>query len=216
MLKRNAILATAAELFAEQGFADTTFEDLERAGGHSRGAVNWFFRDKDELAEALVTSSVIMGEIPRRTPRLQSIVDVSILLAVLTPKMTLMRAANRLATDQGKPFYGYLWRTYIPLVTDILAEAQELGEFQPGVDPANVAELWTLTWVGMDLAYREKYDELAEAVDRLNKNMVYSVATPRVLSQMIVSVERGHDLAEAYFAAQAEKLQQEEDATTTS
>ncbi|WP_328980697.1 TetR/AcrR family transcriptional regulator [Streptomyces canus] len=211
--KYDAIFKSAGELFAEQGFAQTTVDQiLERAGSLSRGSLYNLWKDKDELAYTIVTESLIMDSITPATPRLQSVVDASILLAVLTPHVTVIKAANRLATEQGKAFFGYLWRTYIPLITELMTQARDLGELKPGVEPAEWAALWVDAWVGLDLRFRENYDELATAVDRLNQQMVHCVATPETTAKLQVSVGRGHELihtsqhADAYYTSVQEHL----------
>ncbi|MFE1841688.1 TetR/AcrR family transcriptional regulator, partial [Streptomyces sviceus] len=170
--------------------------------------------DKDELAYSVVQESLIMDSITLGTPRLQSVVDASILLAVLTPHVTVIRAANRLATEQGKAFFGYLWRAYTPLIAELMTQARDLGELKPGAEPADWAALWVDAWVGLDLRFRENYDQLAVAVDRLNQQMVHSVATPETAAKLQVSIGRGHELihtsqhADAYYTSVQEQLRE--------
>ncbi|MDH6604511.1 AcrR family transcriptional regulator [Streptomyces sp. SAI-208] len=220
--KYDAIFKAAAELFAEQGFAGTSVDQILERAGASRGSLYNLWKDKNELAYSIVTESLIMDAITPGSPRLQSVVDASILLAVLTPHVTVIRAANRLATEQGKAFFGYLWRAYTPLITELMSQARDLGELQPGVDPGDWAALWVDAWVGLDLRFRENYDELAVAVDRLNQQMVRSVAAPETLAKLNVSVGRGHELihtsshADAYYASVQEQLRRKRDASSSS
>ncbi|MDI5906611.1 helix-turn-helix domain-containing protein, partial [Streptomyces sp. 12257] len=133
--KYDAIFKAAAELFAEQGFAATSVDQILDRAGASRGSLYNLWKDKDELAYSVVTESLIIDSITPASPLLQSVVDASILLAVLTPRVTVIRAANRLATEQGKAFFGYLWRAYTPVITELMTHARDLGELQPGVEP---------------------------------------------------------------------------------
>ncbi|MCX5256773.1 MULTISPECIES: TetR/AcrR family transcriptional regulator [Streptomyces] len=220
--KYDAIFKAAAELFDEQGFAKTTVDQiLERAGSLSRGSLYNLWRDKDELAYSVVQESLIMDSITLGTPRLQSVVDASILLAVLTPHVTVIRAANRLATEQGKPFFGYLWRTYTPVIAELMKDARDLGELQPGLEPADWAALWVDAWVGLDLRFRENYGELAVAVDRLNQQMVHAVATAETAAKLQVSVGRGHELvhtsqhADAYYTSVQGQLKEKRGSADT-
>ncbi|MFE1839805.1 TetR family transcriptional regulator [Streptomyces sviceus] len=220
--KYDAIFKAAAELFAEQGFAQTTVDQiLERAGNLSRGSLYNLWKDKDELAYSVVQESLIMDSITLGTPRLQSVVDASILLAVLTPHVTVIRAANRLATEQGKEFFGYLWRTYTPVIAELMKAARDLGELQPGLEPADWAALWVDAWVGLDLRFRENYGELAVAVDRLNQQMVHALATPETAAKLQVSIGRGHELihtsqhADAYYTSVQEQLKEKRGSADT-
>ena len=213
--KFEALLNAAAELFAERGFAATRVEDilalateilgLERP--MTRGALYQFFKDKDDIAGTLVTESLIMEDIVPLAPRLQTVIDRSITLAVLTPRVTLIKAAHRLATEQGKPWYGHIWRSYIPLVTELLTQARDLGELRPGMDPSEWAQFWVDAWVGLDLRFRDHYFALADEVNRMNRQVVDVIAVPDTRAQLILSVTRGRELvphsahADAYFAS---------------
>ncbi|WP_185806091.1 TetR/AcrR family transcriptional regulator [Streptomyces sp. RP5T] len=217
-----AIFKAAAELFAEQGFAGTSVDQILERAGASRGSFYNLWKDKDELAYSVVKESLIMDSITPATPRLQSVVDASILLAVLTPHVTVIKAANRLATEQGKAFFGYLWRTYTPLITELMTQARDLGELQPGVDPGDWAALWIDAWVGLDLRFRETYDDLPAAVHRLNQQMVHAVATAETLASLQISTGRGHELihnsshAASYFASVQAQWKDKHRSTPTS
>lgn len=212
--KYDAIFKAAAELFAEQGFAGTSVDQILEQAGASRGSLYNLWKDKDELAYSIVTESLIMDAITPATPRLQSVVDASILLAVLTPHVTVIKAANRLATEQGKAFFGYLWQAYTPLITELMKQARDLGELQPDIDPGDWAALWIDAWVGLDLRFRGTYDDLPAAVHRLNRQMVHSVATTETLAKLHVSIGRGHELihqsshADSYFASVQAQLKE--------
>jgi AcrR family transcriptional regulator len=47
--RRAEIIAAAAELFNERGFAGASNREIARAAGISPGLIYWYFRDKDEL-----------------------------------------------------------------------------------------------------------------------------------------------------------------------
>lgn len=46
---RSTIMATALDLFCQQGLATTSLTDIARAAGVTRGAIYWHFKDKEEL-----------------------------------------------------------------------------------------------------------------------------------------------------------------------
>ena len=46
---RAALLTAAHELFAEQGYADTSTEDIIQRAGTTRGALYYHFQDKADL-----------------------------------------------------------------------------------------------------------------------------------------------------------------------
>jgi len=50
---RAQILAAAMSLFARQGFANTSMNDIVRESGLSKGGVYWHFKSKDDLIAAI-------------------------------------------------------------------------------------------------------------------------------------------------------------------
>src|SRR5579875_636264 len=53
MITRDRILAAALELFAARGYAAVTVEDIAEAAGTTKGAVYYWFADKDDLGRDL-------------------------------------------------------------------------------------------------------------------------------------------------------------------
>lgn len=52
---RQRILDAAAEIFATQGFPDTTLDQVARKAGMTRGAIYWHFKDKQDLLRSVLT-----------------------------------------------------------------------------------------------------------------------------------------------------------------
>lgn len=50
---RQSLLSTARQLFAQQGVAKTSLDQIAQAAGLTRGAVYWHFANKAELFHAL-------------------------------------------------------------------------------------------------------------------------------------------------------------------
>lgn len=55
---RRRILDAAEELFAERGFDRTSFVDIAKRSGISRGSIPWHFKNKDGLVMAVVERAV--------------------------------------------------------------------------------------------------------------------------------------------------------------
>lgn len=55
---RAALVAAAAEVFAERGFRDATMDEIAERAGYSKGAVYWHFDGKDDLFMALIDERV--------------------------------------------------------------------------------------------------------------------------------------------------------------
>lgn len=57
--QRDRILAAAAQLFAAQGYANTTIDQIARALGVTKPFVYYYFRDKQEIFETLSWPSAV-------------------------------------------------------------------------------------------------------------------------------------------------------------
>ncbi|MFB6846348.1 TetR family transcriptional regulator [Streptomyces sp. NPDC056373] len=198
---RGKILDAGARLFAERGYLGTDVQDIVKESGVGRGAFYHHFRTgdgasaKERVAHAVVSESFVMDFLPQAVlPRLQAVIDASMLLAVASPRVTVVRAALRIALEQGHPLYGFLWKGYIPVVDGWLTEAGELGELLPGVVPQEVATVWVDGYTGADARCRHDYEQLPGEIAKLNRLMVRAVATPETMMRLDVSVERGLSL----------------------
>jgi AcrR family transcriptional regulator len=213
---REGILDAAARLFADRGYAGTTVQDILDRAKATKGSFYHHFQDKEGVAHAVVTESFITDAVPQTiVPRLQAVVDASIILAVLTPRVPVVRAACRLATEQDHPSYGHLWKTYIPMVAGWLAESRDLDELQPGVDPQATAAFWVDAYTGVDMRFRYEYQQLPQEIAQMNMQVVRGIATPETMMLLDVSVGRGEMLVEhspwaaEYLKSAAEPVQRE-------
>ena len=55
--RKDQLLACAAELFAERGYADTRVLDIVRAAGVAKGLFYWYFENKEALFRELVETN---------------------------------------------------------------------------------------------------------------------------------------------------------------
>jgi len=61
--KKNQIIKVACELFAKNGYYNTTMPDIANASGMSVGNLYNYFESKEELAkETMLTVSSLVGE----------------------------------------------------------------------------------------------------------------------------------------------------------
>jgi len=51
---RRAILASAMDMFYEKGYSKTTFDEIAKRIGLTKGAVYWYFRNKPDIVAALI------------------------------------------------------------------------------------------------------------------------------------------------------------------
>lgn len=177
---RRAMLDTAAELFAERGFAGTNLKDLADALGMSRPGLYYHFPSKEKLLEALIEEVTLSAERYLaglsagldRDPEdaLRGIVhgatlwvlDNHVLFRVLDRSDAEMPAEMRTSHDSSK-------KAILELFTDVIRRGIDAGVFSP-VDP-HVAALslagmrnWTAWWYqpGGRLSREQIADTIAE------------------------------------------------------
>ncbi|MGW4788587.1 TetR family transcriptional regulator [Streptomyces sp. NPDC004230] len=193
---RGKILDAASRIIAEQGYATTTIQDILDRAEVTKGSLYHFFKTKQDVAAAVVEMAAPTEFAPPGLPTLQSIVDESICLAVLTNRVPVIKAAFRLGTDQDHPFFGSLMDPYVVHVEELLTQSRELGELRHGVDIAQTSRRWVASFTGTYLMFSRKLHELPQEMAVLNASTVLEIATARTFSQLDVSEERGYKLAE--------------------
>ena len=65
---REALIAAAADEFAEAGFAGAKLENIARRAGFTRGALYWNFSGKEELLHAVLDRASALGGDPSTAP----------------------------------------------------------------------------------------------------------------------------------------------------
>ncbi|WP_328689777.1 TetR/AcrR family transcriptional regulator [Streptomyces phaeochromogenes] len=192
---RDRILVGAASVFANHGFG-ASINDIVKASGITQGSIYYHFpTGKIAIAEAVVHAGLLLGEAGTvQASGLQGAVDLSISVAVLLPKVPAVRAGTRLATEPGTPFYGLLWKNYIPYAQGMLEHAQNQGELLPGVKPDELALQWIAAWTGHDVMHRLDPEKIPAAIAGLNRWIAAMCATNKTLRELDLSVERGEEL----------------------
>jgi AcrR family transcriptional regulator len=158
-LVQHEIFEQAAHLFAQRGYAGTSFQDIADAVGLTRPALYHYVKSKDDLLAGLVdeitvVAAVEVAQIAQRatasaTERLREI--VVLLVQRQGDRGELFRLLLRSEADLPEPVavaYATNRRAVLRSVTDVVAQGVQRGEFRP-VTPS-VAALGTLgivNWV---------------------------------------------------------------------
>jgi AcrR family transcriptional regulator len=141
---RGRLVATARQLFAEQGFAATSTEDILAAASASRGAMYHHFSSKTELFQAAfeaveddLTAAVITAAIDESDPIRQLSIGFSVFL-----DQCLRDDVQRIVMLEGPTVLG--WDTWHELderyafgsLRAVLMSAADLGRIEPeNVEP---------------------------------------------------------------------------------
>ncbi|WP_217236691.1 ScbR family autoregulator-binding transcription factor [Streptomyces sp. AC555_RSS877] len=203
---RNAVLEAAAAVFAERGYESATIVEILERAEVTKGALYFHFPSKEDLAHGVLEHAVT--ELPTEQPiKVQSFVDMGLILAYRLPREPLLRGAARLAADQSaQRFFGRPWQEWSAVTADRLAVAKEKGEVLPHVDPVRTAETMVAAFTGIQLMSQATTDmaDFAERVSLLYDLVLPSIAVPGLLGQVDTSPARGERaFADARTAAEA-------------
>jgi len=157
---RNRLIQIAAERFAADGFAGTSFASLVEASGQSKGGFYFHFPSKLELALAAYRakqSELIekaLGREREGSPfeRLLGVLEARAQAYAADPSLRILpRLSTEFARDPAlapvvRELHGNAIRTFARLVK----EAQESGEVRAALDPDAVARTIFGAIVGID------------------------------------------------------------------
>lgn len=154
---RQAVLAAAAESFAQLGYPATTTADIAARAGVTKGAMYFHFPTKEGLAVTIVE------DFYRRWPplveriRAESATALDAIAAVLQAvaeqfrNEVSVRAAVRLQaeralvdTDLPAPY-----QEWITVLSDLFSCAAQAGELRDGADPAALARVTVGAFFGI-------------------------------------------------------------------
>ncbi|MCT4356213.1 TetR/AcrR family transcriptional regulator [Streptomyces sp. Je 1-79] len=159
------LLTSAAEQFAEHGFAKASLADISKAAGVTKGALFFHFPTKAELADAVQLRGMepleqaVSQRRASETSRLQVIVDMTHALHRLLREDVFLRAGVRITRerpdsdrDAGSRNVYLIWFAHLWQLVD---EARKCGELPAGrslsirtVVAAAVCGVETLVWTG--------------------------------------------------------------------
>ncbi len=150
---KSRIVAAAWKLFYEQGYDDTTVEDILFESGTSRGTFYHYFEGKDALLGSL---SVLFDE---KYEELQSVMDPDMgaaealiwlnreLFAMIDNSVSLDLLARLLSTQlvtRGERHLLDRDRTYFKLLTRIVRQGQERGELRADVTVNEIVSAYAM------------------------------------------------------------------------
>ncbi|MFF5256820.1 ScbR family autoregulator-binding transcription factor [Streptomyces leeuwenhoekii] len=154
---RRSLLEAAACLFAEQGYAGTSVNDVSARSGRTSGSVYFHYASKEGLALAVVRDRFATwpGLAARyanpAVPPLERLVALSYEIARALAEDTLTRAGARLwaerdIIDAPLPDPFALWTT---ATTRLLAQARAAGHLARQVRPAPTARTLVRAFFGL-------------------------------------------------------------------
>lgn len=172
---RARLIQIAAERFAADGYAGTSFASLVEASGQSKGAFYFHFSSKLDLAiAAFRTKQAELLEkalgTSRETSPLERLLEGLEARAAAYATDRSLRVLPRLSTEFAQdpelaPLVSELHANAIGRFAGMVREAQEAGEARDDLDPDAVARTIFATIVGMD-EVSQRETEGKDLVDR--------------------------------------------------
>ncbi|CAM4082925.1 TetR/AcrR family transcriptional regulator [Kibdelosporangium persicum] len=157
---RRLLITAAAELFAERGYRQTTFEDIATRSGVSRGSIPWHFGNKEGLLAAVV-EHVVAGL--HTEPNAPATLDQALHALhefIRSPSAKLFVTLIAEAMEPGSP----LRKWYADLHTALRARIRawlEQAELPQGVG----ADELSITLLGAVMGIHQQWRIAPEAVD---------------------------------------------------
>lgn len=150
---KGRIVSAAWKLFYEQGYEDTTVEDIIDLSGTSKGTFYHYFEGKDAL---LGTLSVLFDEkyealLPTITPEMNSLDVLAYLnrelFSMIDSSISLELLARLLSTQlitRGEKHLLDRNRLYFRLLREIITKGQERGEIRDDMTVNEITKAYAL------------------------------------------------------------------------
>lgn len=192
---RRAILEAAGAVFDKCGYESANLNEIVSLAEVSKGALYFHFRNKEDLALAVMHAQ-LSGVQPRpQMSRMQEFVDIGLLFAYRLPRDPLMRGSVRLTFDyagrelsQGSPYLSWIERN-----VDILSRAKAGGELLPHVDAEAFADLVVGAYAGVNMMAQAlgRRGALEARASDLYRHLLPAVVVPAVLASLDLEPGRG-------------------------
>jgi AcrR family transcriptional regulator len=149
------------ELFDRNGFAGATLEDVCRAAGMTKGAFYFHYSGKVDLVGAIQAEARTMLRAhvyelsARKMPELQSLIDLSHVVARWLESDPVVRATFRITREcghRGRPFLDF-YLEWLAAVERMLRRAERAGELSEGVVIEVASTLVLTVCIGIEVLW---------------------------------------------------------------
>lgn len=177
------VLEVSARLFAEQGYAATSLQNIAEAVGMLKGSLYYYIKSKDELLFQVIKAVIgpgfvrfkaLAGDGGDAVERLRRALEGHVLYLIenSTATTVYLHEYDRLSEEYRAELAGH---DYVAMVRDLIRIGQDQGGFRRDLDPT-VAALsmlgsvnWTYRW------YRPDKRAPAEVARQLSEICVFGL-----------------------------------------
>jgi AcrR family transcriptional regulator len=179
-------MAIAIDCFARYGYQGTSIDRIAGAGGVTKGALYYHFRDKEELLFEAVKDRIaefedrVVGTVAPVTDPAAALAEIARVCAHIATRdnlrrfiLTLMVEALDTNPRLSEAFRGIL-RRFRSYLAGIVRLGQEQGVFRRDVDAAVAAQLFAGGVIGAELQHYQDAErvDLAVAMDAVVAQLV--------------------------------------------
>jgi len=170
--RKRQILAAAMQVFARLGFHKARMDDVAREAGVSKGLLYWYYKNKDALIAAILDHIFawelrhleVVHQMPgRATERLHELTRRVVAeverISFLFPMAFEFYALAGRRPEVRAALQRYYDR-YYTLLTDILRDGVQRGEFRADIRPEDAATSIVALFEGMVLLYMLNPEEM--------------------------------------------------------
>lgn len=186
--KRERILDSAAEVFNQVGYAGSSLNLIAETAGVSKGAVQFHFSTKEEVAQAVVNEehAVVMQLASEVSSTGAVAIEQTVMLSHMMAEQLIVnpivRGGIRLTIEMSftdsspvEPF-----RDWVLLCESLLRRAKEDGDIAQSVDPVALANHVAGAFTGIQLLSHvlTKRADLHERVDYMWQHLLQGILEP--------------------------------------
>ena len=180
--KKNRIIRAATQVFAQKGFAGTVMSDIAVQAGLGKGTLYEYFDSKedlffavfqwftDQMGTAATVRTTALGQPPsqRMLALSDSILRTGLSIKDLFSSVHGILGRGATSSPQRQKFRDSFRNVYMDLrrvVSSLIKEGIQMGEFRPDVDPEAIAAVLVGSWDGLLLQvwFEDSFDPLEVA-----------------------------------------------------
>ncbi len=158
LAKREEILTTALDVFAERGYRRASLREIAEAVGLSQAGLLHHFSSKEELFAQVLRKrdEADLSSVADHSDPFQGLVDAMRHNAEVPGLVHLYATISAEAADEGHPGHAYFverYRFFIDQLSQYIATAQESGQIDSTLDAREVARLAIAVADGMQVQW---------------------------------------------------------------
>ncbi|MFD3544803.1 ScbR family autoregulator-binding transcription factor [Streptomyces sp. NPDC058655] len=192
---RAALIQSAAEVFAELGFAGTSVMKIADRAGVTLGALYFHFRNKEELARQIVAGQPELVVPPQPSQGLQHAVDTTLTWAYQLLDDPVLQAGARLVWEQEhfNPPEQNSHHQWTEILLEDLRTAQSKRELKASTDVAAIARLVVNACTGaqMHSNVETARADLPQRVEEIWRCLLPCIAVPSAVKRIELGEARG-------------------------